>query len=61
VTRRAKERASFLINDIKFLERLTARSQKLNVINVSYIQNVARSLPKRVNKWLYFKYLLTRQ
>jgi hypothetical protein len=37
------------------------RSKKWNVINVIYIQNDARSLPKRVNKWLYFKYLLTRQ
>jgi hypothetical protein len=30
------------------------RSKKWNVINVIYIQNDARSLPKRVNKWLYF-------
>jgi hypothetical protein len=37
------------------------RFQKRNVINVIYIQNDACSLPKRVNKWLYFKYLLTRQ
>jgi hypothetical protein len=35
--------------------------KKLNVISVIYIQNYARSLPKRVNKWLYFKYLLTRK
>jgi hypothetical protein len=35
--------------------------QKWNVINVIYIQNDACSLPKRVDKWRYFKYLLTRQ
>jgi hypothetical protein len=37
------------------------RSKKWTVIKVIYIQNNARSLPKRVNKWLYFKYKLTRQ
>jgi hypothetical protein len=33
---------------------------KKDIINVIYIQNDARSLPKRVNKW-YSIYLLTRQ
>jgi hypothetical protein len=37
------------------------RFQKWNVINVIYIQNDACSVPKRGNKWLYFKYLLARQ
>jgi hypothetical protein len=37
------------------------RFQKWNVINVIYIQNDACFLPKRVNNWRYFKYLLTRQ
>jgi hypothetical protein len=35
--------------------------KKWNVINVIYIQNDACSVPKRGYKWLYFKYLLTRQ
>jgi hypothetical protein len=37
---------------------IVRRFQKRNVINV---QNDAYSLPKRVDKWRYFKYLLTRQ
>jgi hypothetical protein len=37
------------------------RSKKWNVINVTYIQKYTGFLPKRVNKWLYFKYLLQRQ
>jgi hypothetical protein len=37
------------------------RFQKWNVINVIYIQNDACYVPKRGNKLLYFKYLLSRQ
>jgi hypothetical protein len=37
------------------------RIKKLKVINLIYIQNDACSLPKPVNKWRYFKYLLARQ